>query len=84
LRTRRSGFAVLPALFLLVGCATSEEWGIWKSNTSHFASGEHLFFSARNQGEKAARVTRQDVALSREQSWWGKAITVDQAQIIER
>jgi hypothetical protein len=85
LSTRRSGFVALPALLLLVGCATSEEWGIWKSNTSHFASGEHLVFSARNQDAKgAARVTRQDVAMSRDQNWWGKAITVDQAQIIER
>ena len=84
MRTRAFGISALPALLLLAGCATSEEWGIWKSNTSHFASGEHLVFSARNQDEKAARVTRQDVAMARDQSWWGKAVTVEQSQIIER
>ena len=32
----------------------------------------------------AARVTLQDVALARDQTWWGKAITVEQQQIMER
>ena len=84
MRTRAFGIAALPALLLLVGCATGEEWEIWKSNTSHFASGEHLVFSVNNQGETAKRVTRQDVAMARDQSWWGKAVTVEQSQIIER
>lgn len=78
------GFLTLPMLVLLVGCATSEEWGTWQSHTSHFASGDHFKFSVRNGEAKTARVTRQDVALARDQAWWGKAITVEQAQIIER
>jgi hypothetical protein len=41
-------------------------------------------FSMRNRESKAARVTRADVAMARDQAWWGKAVTVDQAQIIER
>jgi hypothetical protein len=28
-------------------------------------------------------VTRQDVAAAREQGWWGKAISVDQKDIVE-
>jgi len=72
----------IPLLFL-VGCATGEEWTTWKDHTSHFASGDHLRFSWRNATDKA-NVTRNDVAMARDQSWWGKAITVDQQQIIER
>ena len=78
------GFPALPALLLLMGCATAEEWDTWKAHTSHFASGDHLKFSWRNGEDKASRVTRGDVALARDQNWWGKAITVDQQQIIER
>ena len=76
--------AALPALLLLVGCATTEEWTTWKEHPTHFASGDHLRFSWRNGAEKTARVTRNDVAMARDQAWWGTAITVEQAQIIER
>jgi len=29
-------------------------------------------------------VTRQDVAMAQNQNWFGKAVTVDQGQILER
>jgi hypothetical protein len=29
-------------------------------------------------------VTRQDVAMAQQQYWFGRAVTVDQAQILER
>jgi hypothetical protein len=74
----------LPALLLLAGCATTEEWNTWRTHTSHFASGDHFKFSWRNSEPAAGRVTRQDVTLARDQNWWGKAITVEQAQILER
>jgi hypothetical protein len=77
-------FPALPVLVLLLGCATAEEWDAWKSHGSHFASGDHFKFSWRNGEAGAARVTRDDVALARDQNWWGKAIRVEQAQIIER
>ena len=65
-------------------CASSEEWAEWKSHTSHFASGSHGMFSIRNRdGASTKKVTRQDVASARDQGWWGKAITVDQGQILE-
>ena len=71
------------ALLLAGGCASSEEWQIWRSNTSHFQSKEHFDFSMRNRAG-APSVTRQDVAMAQNQSWFGKAVTVDQAQILER
>ncbi len=66
------------------GCATSEEWTTWKDHPTHFASGDHLFFSTRNQGDAAKRVTRQDIAMARTEGWWGKPVTVSQEQILER
>ena len=71
------------ALLVAGGCASSEEWQTWRSNTSHFASKEHFDFSMKNRAG-APTVTRQDVAMAQSQSWFGKAVTVDQGQILER
>ena len=72
------------ALMVVAGCATNEEWSTWKSHPTHFASGDHGFFSIRNRDDSAKRVTRQDIALARDQGWWGRPITVSQEQIQER
>ena len=77
--------ALVAALALTTAaCATSEEWAEWKSHPTHFASVSHGFFSIRNRdGAADKKVTRADVASARDQGWWGKAITVDQAAILE-
>jgi hypothetical protein len=72
------------ALLVITGCASSDEWATWKAHPTHFASGEHFFFSTRNREGDAPRVTRQDIALARDQGWWGKPIAVSQEQILER
>jgi hypothetical protein len=77
-------FVLGASLFVLGGCASSEEWEVWKSNSSHFASGEHFNFSMKNREGKAAAVTREDVALARQQNWFGRPVTVSQEQILER
>jgi hypothetical protein len=71
-------------LLATAGCASTEEWTTWKEHPTHFASGDHLFFSARNQNDKAAKVTRQDIAMARDEGWWGKPVTVSQEMIQER
>ncbi len=73
-----SGVVLLPA-----ACATSEEWGEWRSHTSHFASDQHMGFSLRNDVGSAPRVTRSDIDAARQQNWWGKAITVQPGQIFQ-
>jgi hypothetical protein len=75
---------LIGAVLLAAGCASGEEWSTWKSHPTHFASGEHMFFSVRNTEGGQARVTRQDIALARDEGWWGKPITVSQEQILER
>ena len=81
--TRMSG-GLLVAVMLLAGCASGEEWREWRSHGAHFASGDHMAFSLRNRESGASGVTRTDLARAGEQAWWGKAITVDQGQILER
>jgi hypothetical protein len=81
---RRTLLLGLTALLAVGGCATGEEWSTWREHPSHFASGDHLFFSTRNAEGSAPRVTRDDIALARDQGWWGKPITVSQEQILER
>jgi len=83
-RYRRWGLAVAAIVLGVSGCATSEEWATWKSHPSHFASGDHLVFSVRNREGSAAKVTRSDVTMARDEAWWGKPITVSQEQILER
>jgi hypothetical protein len=83
---RRKGWWLAVAVIVIgtSGCATSEEWATWKQHPTHFASGDHLFFSVRNKEGAAARVTRTDIAKARDEGWWGKPITVSQEQILER
>jgi hypothetical protein len=84
---RSTGWRLLligGALVVVAGCATSEEWRTWKEHPTHYASGDHGFFSLRNREGTSAKVTRDDIALARDQGWWGKPITVSSEQILER
>ena len=72
------------AVLMLAGCASSEEWRTWREHPTHYASGDHGFFSLRNREGKTAKVTRGDIALARNEGWWGKPITVSSEQILER
>jgi hypothetical protein len=72
------------AIVTLAGCASGEEWRTWKEHPTHYASGDHGFFSLRNREGTAAKVTRGDIALARDQGWWGRPITVSSEQILER
>ena len=85
MRSMRLRLLLLGGVLVAVtGCATGEEWATWKAHPTHFASGEHMFFSVRNREGTPARVTRQDITLARNEGWWGKPITVSQEQILER
>jgi hypothetical protein len=66
----------------LGACAAREEWAEWRSHSSHFASGDHMRFSVKNQG-KTPRVTRQDQRAAGAQSWWGKLVVARPDQIFE-
>jgi hypothetical protein len=71
-------------LLMTAGCATRAEWAEWAAHPAHFASRDHLVFSVRNTEGSTPRVTREDLAVAREQGWWGKAVTVSQGEILGR
>ena len=82
----KKGLLIIAAASLagLTGCATSEEWSTWYSHRTHFASGEHMSFSVRTPDTGPGRITRTELAQAREEGWWGKPVTVSQAEILER
>ena len=78
--------ASLIAVLLLTGaCATNDDWAMWRSHTTHFASGEHGLFSLRNNKDGSnPRVSRADIDNTREQNWWGLyAVNVNRNQIYQ-
>ena len=45
---------------------------MWRSHSTHFASGEHGFFSMRNNKDGSnPKVYRSDIEASRQENWWG-------------
>ena len=76
---------VLGVLVAAGACATGDDWGMWRSHNTHFASGEHGFFSMRNNKDGSSpSVYRSDIEGSRQQNWWGLyAITVSPTQIFQ-
>ena len=76
---------IISVLFLMGACATSEDWKVWLSHTTHFASGDHGFFSMRNNKDGSnPSVARSDIEGARTQNWWGiYAITVSPSQIFQ-
>src|SRR5439155_1506818 len=75
-------FVLSASLLTLGGCASSEEWDVWKANSSHFAPGEHCSFSLQHREAKAATVTREDMGLARQQNWFGPPVAVIPDQIL--
>ena len=76
---------IAAVLFLTGACATSEDWSMWRSHNTHFASGEHGFFSMRNNKDGSnPKVYRSDIEDARQQKWWGVyAVTVSPTQIFQ-
>ena len=83
MRTR--SFLILLGVAVASGaCATSEQWAEWHSHSSHFASGDHLWFSLRNRGENPTpRVSQQDVDVAKVESWWGQPVVVRPDQLFK-
>jgi hypothetical protein len=78
-------FVILTAaLMVLAGCASGQEWNTWYEHRTHFASGDHMSFSVRTPDTGPGRVSRTELGLARDEGWWGKPVTVAQAEILEQ
>jgi hypothetical protein len=85
MRSVRGKLLLLAAVLVAAaGCASGDEWKTWYDHRTHFASYDHMGFSVRNTEGAPPKVTRKDIALARDEGWWGKPITVSQEQILER
>lgn len=85
MRAIARGGLVVCLLLVTAGCATHEDWGMWRSHNTHFASGDHGVFSVRNNKDGSnPRVTRSDIEAARLESWWGVyAVNVTPSQIFQ-
>jgi hypothetical protein len=75
-----AGLLALASFAVLAGCATPEQWQTWKSHNTHFASGQHMAFSFRNQGPQADEVRPTDPPKSQTESWWGRQLPMAPGQ----
>jgi hypothetical protein len=76
---------LLGAAILGTGCANHTQWSRWESHSTHFASGEHMYFSLTHQGEKRPpSVTRRDLNNAGAQSWWGDRVAVRPREVSQR
>jgi hypothetical protein len=74
---------LLGIVVTMSACATSEQWAEWRAHSTHFASGDHLWFSLENRGA-TPRVTQRDIQAAKAQSWWGDPVVVRPDQIFGR
>ena len=66
---------IAAVMFSMSGCASSQDWAFWRAHPAHFASGEHLTFSARHDtGGFDPSMTDQDVAMAEDEGWWGHLV----------
>jgi hypothetical protein len=79
---RLETIVLLTALLGATGCATQVELAVWKAHTTHFASGDHLTFSVRNDARSTPVVTRADVDRARDEQWWGDPVIVSPDAIV--
>lgn len=84
MRSRIKGATFVGSILFLAACS-AQDGKVWMEHNTHFASGEHAFFSMKNNKDGSnPKVTRLDIEDSRNQNWWGiYPITVDQKQILQ-
>jgi hypothetical protein len=79
----RLGYPIAVVLLagVVVGCS-AKDWQEWKAHSTHFASGDHMLFSLKNQG-KTPHVSSADTKMAGSQSWWGDPVVVREDQIFQ-
>jgi hypothetical protein len=65
---------IAAVMFSMSGCASARDWAYWREHPTHFASGNHLTFSMKNDDVYYPSVTEADVKLASEHGWWGDEV----------
>jgi hypothetical protein len=68
-------------MFSMSGCATLEDWHVWSAHPAHFASAEHLAFSAKSH-KTAASITDADAAAAAREDWWGRLVPQEKKTVV--
>jgi hypothetical protein len=85
MRRATSVLVLVGAMILGTGCASQKQWSDWERHSTHFASGDHMWFSMTHQTQKTPpSVARKDLDRARGQSWWGDQVAVRQSQLSQR
>ena len=85
MRSRVKWATLTGSIVLLTAACTAEDGKVWRDHSTHFASGEHAFFSLRNNKDGSdPKVYRSDIDDARNQNWWGiYTINVSPSQILQ-
>ncbi len=65
---------IAAVMFSMSGCASSRDWTTWRDHPTHFASNEHMTFSARQGNGDDPAITDADKALAGTEGWWGDLV----------
>jgi hypothetical protein len=68
-------------MFSMSGCATMEDWHVWSAHPAHFASAEHLAFSAKSH-KTAASITEADTTAAAREDWWGRLVPQEKKTVV--
>jgi hypothetical protein len=68
-------------MFSMSGCATLEDWHVWSAHPAHFASAEHLAFSAKSH-KTVASITEADAAAAAREDWWGRLVPQEKKTVV--
>jgi hypothetical protein len=68
----RTIIALVVGAGVAVGaCAGPKQLATWAEHPTHFASGAHLAFSARNGNGGEVSISETDLARAQAEQWWG-------------
>lgn len=65
---------IAAVMFSMSGCASPRDLTMWQEHPTHYASTDHLTFSARNPAGNEPVITEADKAKAEAEGWWGYLI----------
>jgi hypothetical protein len=60
-------------MFSMSGCASGTDWQTWAEHRTHYASADHMTFSAKKH-PTAESITPTDTETATREEWWGRLV----------